>query len=133
LAIDLFDLSKSYRQTGDESSAQVVLQMAANLGQRYSTAAPGEPEISQLVGMWVERNALAAMVPNGPYGNSGHTVQDRLDQITGQNTALKELNQQAEPLLSTLSDQDWIIYEDRWMMFGEEAALKWVIAKYGQK
>ena len=133
LSLDLFDLAKSYRQAGDEASAQATLEMAANLGRRYSASSAGESEISQLVGMWVERNALTAMDPNSAYGSSGQTVQDRIDQITQQNATLRQLGQQVEPLLQNLSEQDWISYKDRWMMFGEESALKWVIGKYGQK
>jgi len=32
-----------------------------------------------------------------------------------------------------MSDQDWINYKDRWRVFGEEAAAKWLINKYGRK
>ena len=32
-----------------------------------------------------------------------------------------------------VSDQDWIIYRDRWRAFGEEAALQWLVGKYGQR
>jgi hypothetical protein len=36
-------------------------------------------------------------------------------------------------LLPMLSDQDWISYKDRWRIYGEEAALRWVVGKYGRK
>jgi hypothetical protein len=107
--------------------------MVALLGQRYSNVTPGEAEVSQLVGMALERAALGKMDPNSPYGSSGQTVQDRLDQLSQQRESLRELNRQLEPLLSSLSDQDWIIYKDRWRVFGEEAALRWVINKHGAK
>jgi len=106
---------------------------AANLGQRYATGTAGEPEVSQLVGMAVERIALGKMEPNSPYGGNGQTVQDRINQLAQQNAALKNLNQQIEPLFPTMSDQDWISYKDRWRVFGEEAAMRWVLSKYGQK
>jgi len=131
LGLDLVDLAKSYRQAGDATSAQTVLQMTADLAQRYSAVTPGEAEISQLVGLALERIALTAMDPSTPYGNNGQTVQDRLSQIAQQNATLKDLNQQLEPLLPTMADEDWISYKDRWRMFGEEAAMRWVIGKYG--
>ena len=132
LASDLVNLADSYRQAGDESSAQASLQIAANLGQRYRDT-PGETEISWLVGMAVERIALSEMDPNSAYGSDGQTVQDRINQLAQKNAELKQLNERLEPLLPNLSDQDWISYKDRWRAFGEEAAIQWVVNKYGQK
>ncbi len=132
VGLSLVDLAKSYRQSGDEASAQAALQMAANLGQRYKDT-PGETEVSWLVGMAVERIALSAMDPSSPYGSDGQTVQDRLNQLAQKNAEMKELNAQLEPLLPNLSKQDWISYKDRWRVFGEESAIRWVVNKYGQK
>jgi RNA polymerase sigma factor (sigma-70 family) len=133
LGLDLIDLSQSYQQAGDADSAQTTLQMATALGQRYATAEPGESEISQLVGIVVERMALGAMDPNTPYGEAGQTVQDQLNNLSQQRATLNALNQQADPLMENLSDQDYVTYKDRWIAFGEEAALRWVIGKYGQQ
>jgi hypothetical protein len=77
--------------------------------------------------------ALSAMDPNSPYGNSGQTVQDRLNQIAQQRAALNELADQAGPLMQTMSEQDLLNFENRDMLFGEVAALQWVVNKYGQK
>lgn len=43
------------------------------------------------------------------------------------------LVQQSEPLLQTMPDQDWISYIDRIQSFGEEAAMRWLVTKHGQK
>jgi RNA polymerase sigma factor (sigma-70 family) len=133
LGLDAVDLANAYSQAGDSSSAQAVLQMAANLGQGYATPSPGESEISQLVGIFIERKALQAMNPNSPYGNSGQTVQDQLNELAQQRASVKELDQQVSNLLPEMSDQDWIIYQNRWLMFGEANAQSWVVNKYGQK
>jgi hypothetical protein len=133
LGLDLIDLSRSYQQAADTDSAQAALQMAFGLGQRYANEAPAEAEVSQLVGMAVERMALGAMDPGSPFGNNGETVQDQINQLTQDRATLNDLNQQAGPLLEALSDQDYLTYKDRWMAFGEEAALQWVIGKYGQQ
>ena len=133
LSQNLTALANSYRQAGDQASAQAALQMAANLGQRYSNVSPGEPEISQLVGIAIERIALNAMDGNSPYGSDGQTVKDRLDQLDQQKAELRQLAQQTEALLPKMTEQDWISYKDRWRNFGEEAAGRWLINKYGQK
>lgn len=133
LGLDLVDLSKSYQQAGDSDSAQSALQMAAALGQRYATQAPAEAEISQLVGLFVERRAFAAMDPSLPCGDNGQTVQDQLNQVAQERADLNSLDQQAQPFIDSMSDQDYLTYKSRWMAFGEKAALQWVIGKYGQQ
>ena len=60
------------------------------------------------------------------------TGREGLDQITEYSDTLRTLNSRAESLFPQLSEQDWISYKDRWRVFGEQAALRWVIQKYGQ-
>jgi RNA polymerase sigma factor (sigma-70 family) len=129
----ILDLADSYHQAGDEASRQVVLKFGEHLGRRYSDASAGEMVIAQLVGINVERTALGAMDPNGAYGDNGQTVQDRLNQLAQQRAAFRELAQQADPLWQTMSDQDWISYHNRSAAFGEEAAMRWLVGKYGQQ
>ena len=126
------DLANSYRQAGDQASADAALQMMAALGQRYANGAAGEATISRLVGIAVEANALKAMDPNGPYG-SGETVKDRLDVLVQEREQIRQLSSQIEALMPSMTPEDWISYKDRWRSFGEDAAGKWLIAKYGQK
>ncbi len=128
----MIDLAKSYQQSGDAASAQAASQMTVDLGARYSTPSPGEPIISQLVGLALETIGLKNMDPNAPYGNSGQTVQDQINQVQQQREQLTQRANQVEALLPQISEQDWIVYRDRWLMFGEQNAENWVIAKYGQ-
>jgi len=133
LSRSILDLANSYQQTGDEASRQAALQIEVNLGRRYSGGSPGETLIAQLVGIGVERAALGAMDPNSAYGVNGQTVQNRLDQLAQQRAAVRELGQQADPLWQSMTDQDWISYHNRSAAFGEEAAMRWLVGKYGQK
>jgi RNA polymerase sigma factor (sigma-70 family) len=133
LGQDLVALANAYSQSGDQASAQAALQMAVNLGQRYVPASAGEAVLDQLVGIAIERMALSAMNPNSSYGDDGQTVQDQLNQLAQQRAALKALGQQVDLVLPTMSDQDWINYTDRWMVFGELAADQWLVNKLGQK
>lgn len=132
LALESADLASAYRQGGDTESALTVLQMADNLGQQYAIPSAGEPTISRLVGIAIEKIALNGMDPNAAYGDGGQTVQDQLNQLAQEREGIRQLSDQAESLLPQLSDQDWIIYKNRWMMFGEDNAQRWVIGKYGQ-
>jgi len=130
LGLQMVDLSNSYRQAGDAASAQAVLQMAVGLGQSYGA---GDCAISHAVGLVIERNALSAMDPNSPYGANGQSVQDRLNQVIEQKSALTAFFKQNETVLATLSDSDWISYIDRDKSYGEEAALQWAVRKYRRK
>ena len=133
LSQHIINLANSYRDAGDTVSAQAALQLAANLGQRYGNTVTGETEISRLVGLAVESIALKAMDPNSPYGSGSETVKDRLDYLAQQSAAIRTLAQQTEALEPKMSDQDWISYKDRWRVFGEEAAGRWLVNKYRQQ
>jgi len=129
---DLVSLADAYNQSGDQASAQAALQMAINLGQNISGTSGDPTLITQLVGAAVETMALTNMNPTSPYGNNGQTVQDQINQIAQQRAAIRQLTQQADALFPTLSDQDWITFDTRVTLFGEVAAMQWVINKYGQ-
>jgi len=51
----------------------------------------GETEIGRLVGMFIERAALSGPDPTSPYGNDGHPVQARMDQLAQQRAAIQDL------------------------------------------
>lgn len=130
LGLKLADLARAYRQAGDDASAQLTLEMALNLGERLDTTA-GTPLITQLVGRAIQGIALRELDPNSLLANSGHTVQQRLDDLTRQRENIRDLTRGFDELMPKLSEQDWISYKDRWRSFGEEAALRWLRDKYG--
>jgi RNA polymerase sigma factor (sigma-70 family) len=132
LSQEMVSLANSYRQAGDETSAQAALQMGFNLGQRLD-GSPGQALITQLVGMAIQGIALRAMDPNNPFGGGGQTVKDQLDELTRQRASIRELTSQFDSLQQRMSDQDWISYKDRWRAFGELSALRWMIGKHGQQ
>jgi len=128
----MIQLADSYRLAGNETSRLATLDMVAELGRRYSSGAPGDALISQLVGIAVERMALNAMDPNTPYGEDGLTAQSRIDELVRERAAVKELSEQAEHILPTMSEQDWTTYLSRSTLFGEQSALRWLITKHAQ-
>ncbi len=132
LSQNIMDLAKSYRQAGDEASAQAMMQLNLNLGQRMD-ASTGDPLLGQLVGVAIERNTLGAMDPASAYGDTGQTVADRLAQLDQQKTTIHDLVKQIEPLQQTMTPQDWITYNDRTRAFGEVNAIHWLLDKYNSK
>ena len=131
LAQSVIDLATSYRQAGDEASAQAALQAGLNLGQRLTSGQ--STAIQDLVGIAVERMALSTMDPASPYGTGGQTVQSRIDDLLQQRQTIKALNQTAEGLLAILPEQDLVTFFDRQKVFGESPTLQWLVAKCGKQ
>jgi hypothetical protein len=129
---DLVGLAGSYQQSGDTASANLALQTAVNVGQ--SLGQSGVPFlINSLVAMNIEYNGLKGMDPGGAYGDTGQTVQNEMDQLNQQKTAMKEINNQFyNAIVPQMSDQDWQNFEQREFIFGETAAEKWAVGKYVQ-
>jgi hypothetical protein len=121
----MVDLSNSYRQAGDQESAQAALQMATDLGKRLEQPSGWNTLIGELVGIAVEKDALTAMDPAAAYGTSGQTVQGRLDELARQRQARREIVRDNWSLVESMSEAELSMYFDREKLFGEIEALKW--------
>ena len=133
LGVTLGGLVTTYRQAGDEASANLALQAGMNLGGQLEQGGPGHFMIDDLVGIAVQRLVLNAMDPNSPYGASGHTVQDQIDQITQQRNDLRNLGQQLDQVRQVASQDDIAAFYEREKTSGSEPAIHWLVNKYGQK
>jgi hypothetical protein len=126
----LVSLAGSYNQSGDQASAQATLQMALKLGAITGNRAIIESSLD--FGFAVERMALGAMDPHAQIGENGQTVQDQLNRITQSKQVISQLDNETQPLMHNLTDQDWVNFTNRRLLFGEVAAMQWVKSKYGQ-
>lgn len=124
--VELVELAKRYHQAGDETSAQAVWQMGANLGRRLHQS-PQISLIQESVGMAIERLALNELNSAAPPDESRQVVWDQLDGLAARRKAQKELISQTESTLRTMSDEDLAHYFDRAKLYGEAAALRWVL------
>jgi len=131
LGDSLAQMANSYRQAGDETSAQTVLQLGLGLGQRL--ASEPAPLLQELVSLTVQNQILSAMDPASAYGDGGQTVKNRMDEITQQRAVIKGLAQQTESLLQVMSEPDAANFYDRLKSFGEVDAVRWAADKYGLK
>jgi hypothetical protein len=129
---DLVELAKHYQQAGDEASAQAVLQMGLDLGHRLNEP-PQITLIQELVGIAIERMALNAMNANAPYSGTGQTVNDRLDALTERRKSYRELTRESSRILESMSDEDVAHYFDRVRLYGDVAAMRWVVNQLPQQ
>jgi hypothetical protein len=132
LAQNMVDLAAAYRRAGDESSAQAALQMVTGLGQQLD-ASTGTPPlmISRLVGMAIQRMALASLDPADAYGDG--TVQQQIDQLAQRRNSIQGLVRQSAPFQEQMTSEDWLNYNERTLSFGEENAIAWLLNRYGQR
>jgi hypothetical protein len=103
--------------------------MLAHLGERVAEA-PGDALVTQLAGMSIQSMALTPMDPELAYDASGQLVKDRLSELNEHRAEIRSLVKRMADFQQQVSHQDWISYKDRFRAFGEEAALRWLVAKY---
>ena len=131
LSQNIGDLAAQYRQAGDSASAQAVLQIGLDLGQRLDSGTA--TMIQDIVGLSIQRNLLAGLDPGAPYGTAGQTVQNQIDAVTQQRTALQTLAGQQPAVVSEMSDADMVNFFQRMNTSGETTAILWAVNKYAAK
>src|SRR2546428_14086062 len=105
--------------------------MGLDLGHRLDQTAQ-VTLIQELVGTAIERLALNAMNPSAPCGGTGQTVQDQLDALAARRKTYRELAAQSDRVLMSMSDEDVAHYYDRIRLYGDVAAMRWVVNKSSQ-
>jgi len=131
LAQGVVNLAGTYRQAGDEASAQAVLQLGLNVSQRLRSGGD-QSLIQDLVGIATERIVLDGLDPAAAFGADGQTVKGRLDQMLQEREQIKASAKQIETMLPTMSEQDLVTFFDRTKTLGESAAMRWALEKYRQ-
>src|SRR5262249_48734442 len=131
--VRLAELAKSYQQAGDNASAQAMLDLCQDLGQRLDDR-NSLTLILQLVGIAVQRIGLdAAAAISSDAGNS-QGIQERVNALTQERADIKALvsGHQIETWLQTASPQDVVAFCDRERALGEVKALQWLVNRNGQ-
>lgn len=130
---NVVDLAKTCRQGGDEATASAILQMSMDLGSRVGEPSGQHSIIQELVAIAIQRNALNAMDPSSPWGTSGQTAKERLDEITQHLAAIKsEVNGGSDFVVEKLSVQDQLSFFDMMKSSGELAARRWAMSRQPQ-
>lgn len=118
------EIAQGYRAANDPASADALIEMALQLGQRLSSGQ--KFLIEELVGMAIETQTLKALEPNAMTGRWEVSAAERLQQLAQQKELAKSRQPEFERLLESAPDADLIQYFDRVKLFGELAASEWL-------
>lgn len=128
IAGDIRDLQQQYVNSGDAASAQNLAQLGLSLATRFSSGDEGKFLISQLVGIGAEAIVLESLDINTSYDFlGGETPTQRLAELKQQRASIRELNQNLNSFLPTMSEDQMANYWERQKIYGELEAMRWLV------
>lgn len=117
----LDELRANYASAGDTAAVQSVRDIQSGMANQLQQ----DPTvIGELVGIAAEKGALIGL--DDPESIA------RLEEIDRQKKSLVEGINKVEALMqsATVPEADWLLYFDRTKLFGEKAAMNWMLGKY---
>ena len=126
LAQDMAALQRQYLAAGDTASAENLARMGMQLGQHLVEGEGSKTLIGELVGAAIERIVLNPLDPAKTYDFLQGTVTDRTAQLDARRTEVRQTSQSLDQWMRSASDADLISYFDRFKLYGESPALKWL-------
>jgi hypothetical protein len=132
LASQITDLQKQELNVGDTDSAENLAQMGAILGSQLNNGASGKYITSQRLGIAIESMTLEQLNPNSSYDFlDGETPAQRLQELNQQVATLSQLNKSFNAVEPSLSDAEKVSFQKRILIYGEVAAMQWVLQQRG--
>jgi hypothetical protein len=132
LAAQMADLQKQELNVGDPASAENLAQMGTILGDQLNSGANGNYVINQLAGIAVASDLLEQLNANTSYDFlGGETPGERLRELKDQKAVLGQLQKNFDAVYSNLTDAEKINFQDRVKIYGEVAAMRWVVQQHG--
>lgn len=126
VAKGIADAQKDFKQSGDSTSADNLVQMGLLLAGRLNGEG-GKFVLGQMVGDAIESRMLAALDPNTKYESlGGKTPDERKAELKAAKEAFKENATLMPKAYGVLNESEWVTYSDRMKTFGEREALRWL-------
>jgi len=131
LAQGIGNLEQQYATSGDANSAVNVAQMGMAFGNQLGSGDSGKYLINQMVGIADENIVLAQLDPNTSYDFlNGQTPAQVLQQLKDQRASERELIGNFPAAYSLLTQDEMTSYTERMKIYGETAAMQWVIQQH---
>ena len=132
LASQMTDLQKQELNVGDADSAENLAQMGILLGDQLSSGANGNYIANQLAAIAVESMMLEQLNSNTGYDFlGGETPSQRLRELKDQKAMLGKLTADFDAVPSNLTDAEKVNFQERVKIYGEIAAMRWVVQQHG--
>lgn len=132
LAAEMADLQKQELNVGDAASAENLAQMGTILGDQLNSGANGNYVVNQLTGIAVESALLEQLNLNTSYDFlGGMTPAEMLRELKDQKFKLSQLQKDFDANYSNLTDAGKVNFQERVKIYGEVAAMRWVIQQHG--
>jgi len=121
LGTEIAEMREAYRSSGDEASAEALLEIQTGLGRQMQD---GDSIIDSLVGMALEKQVLKDI--------DSDEARARLQEIDFKKEAMNQQSQAVSELMKNpeVPESDWLLYFDRTKLFGEAAANNWMIERH---
>lgn len=132
LGRQLGELGQSYAQAGDTQSAEAIAALNWRLGEQFTSSAGDHFLLNELVGMVIQRDAVQSLPQDSTYGFLPGTPEELLAGYEAERQRIKAAGQSFD-LIYTLDEQQLIHYFDRQKLYGERAALDWLITRHGPR
>jgi hypothetical protein len=131
LAQGIRDLQQQYLNSGDTGSAANLVQMGMRFGNQIGGGDSGKYIINQLVGMAIESIMLQQLDPNTSYDFLGGQTPGQISQmLKQQKAALRELSINFQAAYPGMTEAELNTYSRRSQIYGETAAMQWVIQQH---
>lgn len=131
LSQEMETLRSAYAGAGDADSAQAMIELGIDLGQRVQQSLGHRILINDLVGVAIEQRALKTLDPAMVLADSGLTVEQRLEQLAARRDVVKRTVQGADPTAANVAPEVLAQFLDRQKALGELAALQWLRGRLG--
>ncbi|MGA9779804.1 MAG: hypothetical protein ACLPRE_12975 [Limisphaerales bacterium] len=132
LASQMTDLQKQELNAGDNNSAENLAQLGMILGDQLNSGANGNYLLNQLASLTVESMMLDQLDSNTGYDFlDGETPGQRLQEIKKQEAILGQLDQRFQAIQPDLTDAEIVSFQERVNIYGEVAAMQWVLQQRG--
>jgi RNA polymerase sigma factor (sigma-70 family) len=120
------DLVRNYQQSGDNTSAEALIQSGLAIADRLKSVQDGGNLLGEMVGLVVEKNFLQQLDPQKTYPFLNTPITPRLQNFPQREAEIRADSQLFSKWIAHAPENEILIYFDRLKLFGETAALQWL-------
>jgi hypothetical protein len=132
LSDDLVVLQQQYAAAGQATEAEAAARYGVLMSRQLSNGTGGDCLICQKVGLEIEQKVLMNLPSDSTYDWLGGTPAQRSSELDQQLASLDEARTRSDRLLAQASDAELVAYFDRFKLYGEAAALRWLEQRTAQ-